>query len=240
MGGASVALGDLESAFYNVSALAWQSQRGVAVALQAPYALEGFSYKWAALAMPVATGSWAASYVHYGGEEYSEQQVSLAYALPVSQRLAAGAALHYLYSGTSDPHYRPQHLLTFSLAMQYRQSDALSVGFRAYSPVSMSLTAAAEEFRVPAVFNLGVAWHPVADLLAIAELEEVAGNRPRLRCGLEYRFLDFLYARAGLATGPAVWCFGAGLHRPVWALDLGAQWHTALGLTPHLSLCYLF
>ena len=122
MGGASVALTDDESALANVAGMARLESVAAAISFRQTFVTGGMGYAWAAVALPTAAGSWGVSAMHYGGPEYNEQCLSLAYALPIGEAFALGTAFHYLHSGTSDAYYDPQNLLTFSLAMQVAPS----------------------------------------------------------------------------------------------------------------------
>lgn len=232
-------LDDMESAIYNLAGLAGQRQFAVAMGLRQDFLAEGMGYQWLGCVLPAATGTWSADYVRHGNTEYNEQKASVAYALPLSGQISLGAALHYLYSGTSDPYYTPQHLLTFSLATRYRPNERLTVGVRVYNPVSMRLTSA-EEVHTPIFFTLGASYRLADELLAVAEVEKQLYHPESMRFGLEYCWNRYFYARAGVATQPIIWSLGLGMKRSHYAIDIAVQHHAVLGITPQLSGHYSF
>ena len=158
---------------------------------------------------------------------------------PCCCQIAVGVALHYLYSGTSDPYYTPQHLATFSLATHYRPNERLVVGVKVYNPVSMRLTSS-EEVHTPILFTLGASYRLADELLAVAELEKQLYHPESMRFGLEYGWNKLFYARAGVATQPLIWSLGLGVKRSHYAIDIAVQQHAVLGLTPQLSGHYSF
>lgn len=239
MGGAAVALPDHVSALDNIAGMARLQSTSVALAYQQQFLMQGMGYASAAAAVPVGFGAFAFSAVHYGNSDYNEQMLSLAYALPLGKQLSLGAAFHYLHASTSDPYYDPQHLLTFSVALQYAPSDKLTVGFKAYNPSAVALQTASQLY-VPARFNLGASYWLADELLAVVEVEKSLYDDASLRCGLEYVFFDFYAVRMGFSTAPVCYTFGLGMQRQHLGVDLVAQYHSVLGMSPLLALSYRF
>jgi len=190
-------------------------------------------------ALPTSMGTWAASYIHYGNSNYYEQQASLDYALRVAKTIYLGVAFHYMNAATSDPYYAPQHLLSFTASIQYTPSDRLCIGTRIYNPAAATLNNETA-LHTPAIFNLGVSYRLVSELLATAEIEKNFYHPSSLRMGLEYTFLDICRARIGMATNPIIYTFGFGLAHEHIVVDLSTQVHNALGWIPMISMNYLF
>ena len=69
-------------------------------------------------------------------------------------------------------------------------------------------------------------------VVAEAESEECT----RLRLGMEYAYRRLLFVRAGMATRPTVLTFGFGVRADRYSVDLAADMHSTLGVTPHLTL----
>ena len=239
MGGVSVALDDPESAMRNVAGLAQSKNRAIALAFRQNYSISGLSYGSAGVVFPVSFGTFSSSYIHYGDADYNEQMLTLSYAMPLGNSLLAGVSFHYLYSATSDAYYFPQRLYTFTVAIRYVPSEDIVVGFRAFNPIAVMLNSSDDDYS-PSCFNLGLSYKMTTDFMAVAEVEKMLFNRPTLRFGLEYSFWDFCRARVGISTEPTIFSFGFGIERPRFAVDVAAQIHGVLGLTPQLSTHYLF
>lgn len=234
-----MALDDEASAIFGVAGLASVKQTSISLSVRQNYLMKGLGYAAVGLAAPSGNGAGAVSLVNYGNVDYNEQQASLCYALPLGHQLSMAAALHYLRSATSDAYYTTLNRVTFSLAVQYRPSELLTVGFRAYNPVAV----AAENddaVPVPALFNIGVSYWLRDELLAVAEVEKNLYRTAMLRVGLQYLFHDNYFLRIGLSTNPFVYCFGAAMQREHLGADVAMQLHQILGLTSQLSLHYRF
>ncbi len=239
LGGCSVALDDAESSFDNWAAMGGLEHTVLSLSGRQQFVSEGLGYARLAAALPVGFGAWGASLLHYGNSDYNEQQVSLAYAAPAGRKVRVAAVLHYLHSATSDPYYDPVHLLTFSVAIQYAPSERLTVGFKAYNPLATEMHTDVYS-RTPALLNLGVAYRLLDELLAVVEAEKNLYSEATLRMGLEYLFLENYAFRVGLNTHPTIYTFGLGIRQRHWGVDLSAQMHQVLGMTPQLSAYYSF
>ena len=239
MGGTSTALSDNSSALCNIAGLAELEESSISLSVRQNFMEEGMGYAAAGLALPTTAGSWGASFIHYGISEYHEQRISLMYALKTGEDLAIGAALYYLHSSTNDPYYEPLNRLTFSLAVRYRPTESLTLGFKAYNPTAV-VSEQAEGVRTPALFTLGVACRLIEELTAIAEVEKNLYYKSSLRFGLEYSFLEDYALRTGVNTQPVIYSFGLGMKKRHFGFDIAMQIHQTLGMTPQMSLTYIF
>lgn len=239
MGGVSVALDDEVSAMYNISALNGIESAAVAISARQSFVVDGMGVFSLGGIVPLGFGSMAATVEHFGDNDYNEQRVSLAYALPLGRTMSFGVAFHYMHSGTSDPYYEPLNRLTFSTALRFRPSDDFTVAFKAFNP-SAGMSDSELSLRIPAVFSLGVSYRIIDELLAVGEVEKNLYEPSTLRFGLEYLLQEGWFIRVGVNTRPAIYTFGLGLRQGRFGADLAAQFHNVLGLTPQLSLQYRF
>ena len=204
--------------------------RCVSIGYRANYLLEGMADKSLRLQLPVAAmGTVVAGYRHHGDAVYHEQHLALGYAMHVSDWLTMGVAGRYLHVGTADPHYDPQQWLAASALLRAslgRTTLMLWGGTRPWDD------------RTPWCLHLQAAYRPVSSLLTIIEVEQE--ERWRLRMGMEYAYRNTVFLRAGAATHPTVLTFGIGLRMKQYAIDLSAEVHSNLGLTPHTSLTLWF
>lgn len=239
MGGVSVALDDGESAMVNIAALASVDKAVVATGFREGFLERGMGYASLGGAMPVGFGSVAVTVVHFGSEDYNEQGVTLAYGIPLGERVSMGAGFHYLHSGTSDPYYDALNRVTFSVALRYVPANDFVVGFKAFNPIAV-LSDSEQSMRIPALFSLGVSYRLMEELLAVAEIEKSLYQWVTLRLGLEYSFLENYAFRIGVNTQPIIYSLGFGLRWEHFGADIAAEYHNVLGLTPQLSVNYRF
>lgn len=239
MGGMTVALDDPQSAYITIANLATLQSANISLSVRQNLISEGLGTASVAAATPIGFGGIALSAIHFGDAEYNEQNISLAYALPLSENISLGAAFHYLHSATSDPYYDPLHRLTFSIALRYRPTDELYLAFRAFNPVAV-LSYKEEKVHTPALFTLGASYLLTNELLTTAEVEKNFFYDATLRLGLQYCFHDNYYARLGIATKPLLYSFGFGAKWSHLGADMAFQFITPMGPAPQLSLFYLF
>lgn len=239
LGGMTVAVNDPTTAYATVADLAALPTTIVTLSVRQNIMADGLSLASAAVATPLPFGGMALSAIHFGDAEYNEQNIALAYALPLGREIAFGAAFHYLHSATSDPYYTPLHRLTFSLAVRYNPSDELSIAFRTFNPVAV-VSDSSEGVHTPGIFSLGLSYLLNEELLAAAEVEKNLFYDATLRLGLQYRFMSRYFARMGIATKPRLYSFGFGGRWEHLGADLAFQFSTPLGPTPLISLAYSF
>ncbi len=171
-------------------------------------------------------GIAGASYSRYGGSGYREQKATAGYTLRVAPWLKVGVAAHYIHVGTADAYYEPQQWLAATAGMQAmfdgRLSIALLGGTRPW------------DSKHPWRAHAQVAYRPVNQVLTLVEAE--SEERIRMRFGMEYHYSGLLFFRAGFATNPLVAAFGVGVKYRWLSIDIGAETHRVLGITPHTSL----
>lgn len=239
MGGITVAVNSPSTAHISVADLATISSASVSLSVRQNLLAEGLGMAGLAVSKPISFGGFALSLIHYGDVHYSEQSFSLAYAIPLADNVSLGAAFIYLHSATSDPYYDPLHRITFSLALRYSPSDQLSFAFRAYNPLAV-LSDNLQGTHTPSIFNLGASYMVTDELLAAAEVEKNLYYDATLRVGLQYSLTDNYSIRAGLATRPVMYSFGLGSKWKHFGADIAVQYCQVLGVSPLLSIIYLF
>jgi len=239
MGGVSVSLDDEMSAMHVAAVLSRKDKVSLAIGARQDFLAQGMGYAMLGGIVPVGFGATSVSVVHYGNKDYNEQQFTAAYGMPLGEVVSLGASLHYLHSGTSDPYYAPIHRLTFSLSLSACPSDDIRIGFRAFNPVA-ALSDGRGVDGLPVVFDIGVLYKLLEDLIVVAEVEKSLYYQASVRVGLEYALQQMYFFRIGVNSFPTVYTFGFGMKPGSFGIDMAAQIHSVLGMTPQLSLYYCF
>ena len=188
---------------------------------------KGMSTRTISVASPLGRpGHIGGEYIHFGDVDYHEQQAKVTAALDVTQWLTVGVYGLYSHIGTSDPHYTPQHWLDAGISMQASASmvfvSYLEVGSRRW------------DADRPIGGRLGFTYMPLTDLTTALELS--ADERTRLRFGMEYLYNSHLAMRAGMSTSPLLLTFGVGYRSQHYHIDLATEVHSALGISPQISI----
>lgn len=206
-------------------------ERHLDIGYRQGFMLAGMADKRLSLVWPTGKiGVATVSYLHHGNLDYHEQQVAAGYAVRPWPWLLAGVSATYLNLGTSDPHYSPRHWLA---ATAYVQA---SLG--ANTTVAAIAGTRPWDDTHPYQLHLQVRHSPTVGLTAVVEgeMEECA----RLRMGIEYCYEKMVFFRVGAATAPLMATFGVGFRHRAVSIDLGAEVHQTLGLTPHSTLTLWF
>lgn len=195
------------------------------------YRLQGLADKQLGLWLPLGRrGIVAAAYMHHGTVDYHEQQATAGYQLRVAEWLKVGVAARWLQVGTSDAHYPARQWLAAEAMLQ-----ALAGG------TALTLLGGTRPWddAHPWRWHLNMRYTPAGEgygLVAELEQEELL----RLRLGMEYAFRQRWFLRAGMATRPVVMTFGGGVRLKQYSIDLAAEVHSSLGITPHTTLTLWF
>lgn len=205
--------------------------RHIDISYRQGFFLAGMADKRLSLVWPMGNmGVATAQYLHHGNLDYHEQQAEVGYALNVTTWMLVGVGAQYLNIGTSDPAYRHQQWLVASV---YAQAD-----LNKRTRVVLTTGSMPWYRQRPVRACLQVQYSPVNGVLTVVagEMEE----RLRMRIGMEYSFDGPFFFRAGLATAPLIGTFGMGFRSGHFSIDIAAEVHQSLGVTPHttLSLCF--
>lgn len=221
---------DARSGALGGSALFVPGVRQVDIGYRQQFLMPGMADKQLHLQLPTGSlGTAVARYAHNGNADYHEQQLMLGYALRVNEWLHVGVAGRWLHLGTSDPHYRPQQWLAASALLRAslgRSALTFVAGTRPWDEQ--------QRWRL----HLQASYRPASSLLTVFELEQE--ERLRLRMGMEYRLHEMFYFRVGMASHPTLLTFGFGARWQHYSVDLAAEVHSNLGLTPHTTLTLWF
>ena len=72
------------------------------------------------------------------------------------------------------------------------------------------------------------------------EAEKTFTTKMIYKIGLDYRFMNNLYMRAGATTSPDQLTFGLGYVIKKIKADISFSYHQVLGITPHVGIIYNF
>lgn len=192
--------------------------------------LSNLADKRISVAIPAGIGIVSAGYLHHGNSDYNEQNVYASYVINVAERLAVGIDARYLYAGSSDIHYQSLH---------YVGAGAIIMAHLGQR-TTMLLAAQTRPWDAGRGFgmHLQVAYSPLQCLLTVLELE--SEEVWRVRAGMEYCYENHFFIRSGFVTNPYITTLGLGVKYGAITVDLSAEVHSVLGITPQTSLRICF
>lgn len=237
MGGCTTALTDIASSLNNVAGLVNLESAGVGVSVRNTAWLKQLNYGEIFVASPFfSNGGVAFSYDQFGSSVYHEERLSMAYAMRLMKRvLSLGVRLEYLHSATEDVFYPAQNMLSFSVGALVNLPSGWTLGMRCSNPLAWGQE---QGIDIPTLYNIGVSCGLHEGLRGTAELEY--SQQLRVRGGIEYGWNETFFARLGWASNPDLFTFGFGYRQTHLLLDMAVQMQHSIGVTPCLSLIYLF
>lgn len=241
MGGATLGLDDFWSSEQNIAGSAFREGTTVGVAYRQHPISRELPYMHIAVSMAVGKqGTVMCNYLYHGSKLYNEQQLVAGYAMKIVPELSIGVTANYLHSGSNDAYYERQNLLSCAVALQYRPSRRCIVGAKVFNPLFVKTNSTRYTMRVPVVFNVGLGYLIAEDFTGVVEIEKNIYQTPNVRFGLEYCFWKIMSCRAGFSTYPITYDFGIGVSHKHLAVDIAAEVHNILGLTPVVDICWSF
>lgn len=238
MGYANLTLIDLWCTRANQAGLAGLEHTVVGAFHQQHWLAAELSMQGAAFATPLGKGTIAASVSSFGFELYRQQGAGLAYAMRLGEGLRAGVQLDHVSVRLGEG-YGSHNALVAQIGVQARLSDALWVGAHLYNPSRSELGGRYEE-RIPTVLRAGMGYTFSEQLLMTFAIEKDVDLDERVSAGIEYHPMKALFLRTGVATGPVIGTFGAGVRTGRIDIDLAVAVRSRLGPTPQLGINYRF
>lgn len=237
LGGLGVSLLESDGYLSNSSTLGSLHEAAVSVHTQSRFA--GTGIRAGSIHAILPSGPYAAFGLNlewYGLPEYLKQLVRFGYGRALSEGLTVGASLHYLNWQISQA--EPARKVGFDAGLTFKINNDLWIGwssFIPFNPGKRSITA------FPGAHLAGLACTISNSVFLYAEWEKT-DNRPwKTTVALEYRIIPVLSLRLGFSTKPAGLGGGFGLQLdPRLVLDISTAFHPVLGISPALSLRYIF
>ncbi len=235
MGNASVAFTDVYAVFSNQAGLARLQGTSVGLYAENRFLLSELNMFGAAVGLPTKSGTFGLGAIYFGNEGYSEAKLNLAYGRNLSSKLAIGAEFDLLSVSIAD--YGSRSAMTFGVGLLYDFTPQLSAGVHVFNPLRIDLTDS-EFDRVPTIMKFGITFTPSEKVMLAIETEKNMDQQAIIKLGIEYKFVEQFYVRAGGSTNPGTATFGVGVNLNALKIDLSGSYHNVLGYSPHLSISY--
>ena len=247
MANASVTLSDLWSIHHNQAGLANIQTITTGIYYQNRFGLNELGVQGFAMALPiqeVSKGVVGVSVTYFGYSQYNDSKIGLAYSKQLGKKYSVGLQLDYLQTRLGGE-YGSRAAFAGELGIRAKLLSNLNLGVHIYNPTRSKIS----EFtlqetvfteRIPTIMRAGLSYKFSEQLLLAIEVEKDVYYSPIFKMGIEYRPVNQLYLRGGLATDPVYNTFGFGLYIKNFKLDFSASKHQILGYTSEISLIYGF
>jgi hypothetical protein len=236
LGSCSVTLSDPYSILNNQAAMAFQKEISFSIYAEQRYVQKELGYYAGGFTLPTKSGTFGLAINYNGFDLFNEKKIGLAYARKFSDKVSGGIQLDYLSTSISE--YGTSSAFTAELGLLIKFSDQLSAGAHVFNPYPIKSGFGDE--KIPTLFQFGLSYEAGKKILLMTEAEKDIDNTARFKAGLEYKIVDALHLRGGIATNPSQYSLGVGINVQQLKIDLAASYHQVLGVTPAISLNYLF
>lgn len=238
MGFTGVSYSDIWSSTHNQAGLAYLEKPTIGLFYENRFTIKELGLKAGAFALPTKSGVFAIDLMQFGYSKYNESKVGIAFAKQLSKRFSMGIQIDYLNTYFSEE-YGNKGTAIAELGFLSQPLDHLYIGAHIYN-ISRSKIASYNDERVPTILTAGISYYFSEKVLCSVEAEKDLDYKALFKVGMEYRFLENLFLRAGVTSNPNQMCFGIGYSFKRIKADVSFSTHQVLGISPHVGFIYEF
>ncbi len=238
MGNATVMMSDLWSIHHNQAGLASIENISVGFHFENKFIFPEYGLQSAAFVFPTKTGVLGLNLSYFGYSKYNETKIGLAYAKTFYDKFSIGIQLDYLNTYIAEG-YGNKGTAVFEAGIMTEPVENLYVGAHIYNP-TRSKIADYDDERIPTIMRIGLGYNFADKVFLSVETEKDLVNKAIFKAGIEYDFLKNIYLRTGISTNPYQTAFGLGYVFKRLKADIAFSTHQILGITPHISINYVF
>jgi hypothetical protein len=199
------------------------------------FMLQNLGFYQLAAIVPTSSGNFGLKGGYFGGPDYNEAQIGLAYGRNLGTKVSIGAQFNYHSFRVNT--YGNSSSINFETGAIFHVSDQLHAGFHVYNPLSSKLSKNEDE-KLPAIYTIGVGYEPSEALLLSAEIKKTEDLPVDVHAGIQYVIDKKIVASAGLSSASSSYYFGAGIVLKDFQIDAIATVHPQLGITPGVMLLF--
>jgi hypothetical protein len=238
LAGSGVAMNGLWSLHHNQAGLGFTNALEAGIYYENRFLLKSLGVQSLAVVLPTNSGTFGIQYTGSGNNLYREHQATLGYGLALGKKISAGLGI--TYQAIQQPlDYGSRSLFMAEFGVQYQVNEMLTFGAHVFN-VNRAKVHIYNNERAPTIFRLGGMYKFSNKTLVTAEVEKDIDFPVAFRVGFEFKPVEYLYLRAGVASAPVSSSFGAGFLMKGFKLDLAFSFHRYLGFTPQAGLIYTF
>lgn len=238
MGNASVSLIDVWSSHHNQAGLGFVRDLSAGVYYENRFLIKEIGIKGGVVALPIKAGTFGLCISSFGYTQYSENKYSLSFAKAFGEKFSAAIAMDYLTTQITEG-YGNKGVLAAEAGIIAKPIKNLAIGAHIFNPTRSKISKYDDE-RLPTIIRLGADYSFSEKVTLAVEAQKDIKYKAEFKAGLEYHAVKELYLRIGVSTNPTLSSFGFGLNLKNLKIDVSANYHQALGISPQLGLSYTF
>lgn len=225
----SIQHNDPFSFYGNQAALAQIKNAGAGVFAERRFLLAETSVYHIAGAMPTAFGNFGLQVQYAGFKNFNEQKMGLAYARSLGKKADIG--IQFNYNSYRVPNYANAAAINVEVGLMMHVTDQLHAGIHMYNPVGGKFGKNSEE-KLASAFKAGIGYDASENFYIATELIKEEDKPINVIVGMQYRFAQQFFARAGFMSETGSFYGGAGLQLKKIRIDISSSYHPQLGFSP--------
>jgi hypothetical protein len=228
---------DIMSASSNQASLMQLKNVSAGVFSERRFLLEELSLYRASLAIPTKSGTFGINTGYFGGAEYRESQLALAYSRKLGSKV--DIAVQFNYNNFQVPTYGNADAINVELGAIFHLSEKIHTGIHMANPAGGKIGKNENE-KLASVYKTGFGYEASEKLLINAEIIKQEDQPVNITAGMQYKLLPQILFRAGISSASTSGFAGVGLTLSNLRLDLMSSFHQQLGVTPGLMVLFNF
>jgi hypothetical protein len=234
VGYASGCFGDEWSIFNNPSGIAYVERPVASLAFESVPGSPAFNRAAFAFAMPVSLGAASFGIFRFGDDLYREQVLCVGYGNKFGLA-ALGAKLQYISYYIEG--FGRRSVFSFSFGGIAQLTPWLKFGAHV---VNLSQPEITEGEKIPTWLIAGACIKASEKVTALIEVEKDIDYKPKVKAGIEYRFLTRFTGRTGININPRAGFFGFGFNPGKYKLDYAYNWNPTILTRHQLTISYTY
>lgn len=231
----SVREADAFSFLSNPAALAQNHSLTTGIYGERRFLLQELAFYQAALCVPTTSGQFGVTGSYFGNATHNEARAGLAYGRKIGSVVDIGAQFNYHTIKIAG--YGTASAVYVDAGALLHLHDGVLVGVQVSNPTAARLGKEGEDL-LPVVATAGVGYEVSPQFFVAGEVQKVVHRDLSVNAGMQYRFDERLWARAGFRSATSAYYFGLGVALKTLKLDVTANVHPQLGVTPGVQLLF--
>ncbi len=219
----------------NQASLAALKKLTAGVYAERRFMLAALNNYYAAVAVPAASGNFGLKTNYTGFSDYNETAIGIAYARSLGTK--AGLGVQFNYHTIQIAGYGSSGAIGVEAGVILHLTEKLHAGLQVSNPVGGKFGNGKQE-KLPAVYTTGFGYEASEKCLVSIEIQKEEDRPVTVNAGLQYKPVQQLLVRAGIASATSSVWGGAGILFNNCRVDVTASFHPQLGVSPGLMLMF--
>ncbi len=238
LGHSSLCLADVWSTRNNQGNLGYIRKSEAGAYYENRFFIKELSQSGFAMAAPVKKGTFGLCYSLLGYKLYRQTHVTASYGIKLTEAVSVGVGIDFLSTKIADIYGQTQ-TFTGSIGITAKVLPQLTISSHIYNPFRSSLASYNNE-KIPTIIKFGAQYIFSKKVFIVAEAEKISAKKINIKAGIEYNPSPLFFLRAGGSSYPTQASFGIGINYHGLKIDMSSSYHSILGISPQIGLCYAF